>query len=177
MRPALRARTRGFSITYNGISPNISAREAMVRLLHHGVTIPAASSKGYFSENFGSGSIVDIASDGLTDNLKSGVPLGGAGVWTNAYAVNLPGLGPQHIAGSILNNLNGVAPTQTLINMVNTNTIDLTDTLVAAWVAEIDQHTVMHLRYHHSHGNRSARRSALDSGKKISLPHGHARAF
>jgi hypothetical protein len=102
----------------------------MVRLLHHGVTIPAASSKGYFSENFGSGSVVDIASDGLTDNLKSGVALGGAGIWTNAYAVNLPGLGPQHIAGSILNNLSGVAPTQTLINMVNTNTIDLTDTLL-----------------------------------------------
>lgn len=122
--------TRGFSITYNGTTPNISAREAMVRLLHHGVTIPAASSKGYFSENFGSGSVVDIASDGLTDNLKSGVALGGAGIWTNAYAVNLPGLGPQHIAGSILNNLSGVAPTQTLINMVNTNTIDLTDTLL-----------------------------------------------
>ncbi|AFM11019.1 hypothetical protein [Turneriella parva] len=122
--------TRGYSITYNGATPNISAREAMVRLLHHGVTIPAASSKGYFSENFGLGSVVDIASDGLTDNLKSGVALGGAGIWTNAYAVNLPGLGPQHIAGSILNNLSGVAPTQTLINMVNTNTIDLTDTLL-----------------------------------------------
>lgn len=122
--------TRGYSITYNGTTPNISAREAMVRLLHHGVTIPAASSKGYFSENFGLGSVVDIASDGLTDNLKSGVALGGAGIWTNAYAVNLPGLGPQHIAGSILNNLSGVAPTQTLINMVNTNTIDLTDTLL-----------------------------------------------
>jgi len=122
--------TRGFSITYNNTTPNISAREAMVRLLHHGVTIPANSAKGYFSENFGSGSVVDIASDGLTDNLKSGVALGGAGIWTNVYAVNLPGLGPQHIAGSILNNLSGVAPTQTLINMVNTNTIDLTDTLL-----------------------------------------------
>ncbi len=122
--------TRGFSITYNGSAPSISAREALVRLLHHGVTIPAASSKGYFAESFGSGSVVDIVSDGLTDNLKSGLPLAGAGFWTNAYAVNLPGLGPQHIAGSILNNLNGVAPTQTLINMVNTNTIDLTDTLL-----------------------------------------------
>ncbi len=122
--------TRGFSITYNGTAPSISAREAMVRLLHHGVTIPAGSVKGYFSENFGLGSVVDIASDGLADNLKSGVALGGPGVWTNAYAVNLPGLGPQHIAGSILNNLGGVEPTQTLINMVNTNTVDLTDTLL-----------------------------------------------
>jgi hypothetical protein len=122
--------TRGFSITYNGTTPSISAREAMVRLLHHGVTIPAGSAKGYFSEGFGLGSVVDVASDGIADNLKSGVALGGAGVWTNAYAVNLPGLGPQFIAGSILNNLSGVEPTQTLINMLNTNTIDLTDTLL-----------------------------------------------
>jgi hypothetical protein len=142
--------TRGFSITYNGTTPNISAREAMVRLLHHGVTIPAGSAKGYFSEGFGLGSVVDVASDGIADNLKSGVALGGAGVWTNAYAVNLPGLGPQFIADSILNNLNAcplpicipidpsfspndpsfVEPTQTLINMLNTNTIDLTDTLL-----------------------------------------------
>ncbi|HMV36507.1 MAG TPA: hypothetical protein PKD60_11480, partial [Turneriella sp.] len=122
--------TRGYSITYNGTTPNISAREAMVRLLHHGVTIPAGSTKGYFSENYGLGSVVDVASDGLADNLKGGVALGGTGVWTNAYAVNLPGLGPQHIAGSILNNLGGVEPTQTLINMVNTNTVDLTDTLL-----------------------------------------------
>lgn len=122
--------TRGFSITYNGTTPAISAREAMVRLLHHGVTIPAGSAKGYFSENYGLGSVVDVVSDGLSDNLKSGVALGGSGVWTNAYAVNLPGLGPQHIAGSILNNLGGVEPTQTLINMVNTNTVDLTDTLL-----------------------------------------------
>jgi hypothetical protein len=122
--------TRGFSITYNGSTPNISAREAMVRLLHHGVTIPAGSAKGYFSEGFGLGSVVDVASDGIADNLKSGVALGGAGVWTNAYAVNFPGLGPQFIADSILNNLSGVEPTQTLINMLNTNTIDLTDTLL-----------------------------------------------
>jgi len=122
--------TRGFSITYNGTAPSISAREAMVRLLHHGVTIPAGSAKGYFSEGFGLGSVVDVVSDGLSDNLKSGVALGGAGVWTNAYAVNLPGLGPRHIAGSILNELKDVKPTQTLINMMNTNTVDLTDTLL-----------------------------------------------
>lgn len=122
--------TRGFSITYNGTTPGISAREAMVRLLHHGVTIAAGSAKGYFSENYGLGSVVDVASDGLSDNMKGGLPLGGAGVWTNAYAVNLPGLGPRHIAGSILNSLGGVEPTQTLINMVNANTVDLTDTLL-----------------------------------------------
>jgi hypothetical protein len=142
--------TRGFSITYNGSTPSISAREAMVRLLHHGVTIPAGSAKGYFSEGFGLGSVVDVASDGIADNLKSGLPLAGAGVWTNAYAVNLPGLGPRFIADSILNNLNAcplwicipidpsfspndpsfVEPTQRLINMLNTNTIDLTDMLL-----------------------------------------------
>lgn len=129
--------TRGFAITYNGSGPGstapqngISAREAMVRLLHHGVTIPASSIKGYFSEGFGVGSVVDVASDGLSDGLSSGVPLAGAGVWTNAYAVNLPGLGVSHIAGTILNSLGGVEPTQTLINMVNANSIDLTDTLL-----------------------------------------------
>ncbi|GAB4430114.1 MAG: hypothetical protein OHK0011_12730 [Turneriella sp.] len=119
--------TRGFSITYNSTTPNISAREALVRLLHHGVTIPAGSPKGYFSENFGLGSVVDVVSDGVADNQKSGVALGGAGVWTNAYAVNLPGLGVTHIANAILNNLSGVTATQTLINMLNSNGTDLTD--------------------------------------------------
>jgi hypothetical protein len=122
--------TRGFSITYNGTTPNISAREAMVRLLHHGITIPAGSAKGYFSEGFGLGSVVDVVSDGVADNLKSGVPLAGAGFWTNAYAVNFPGLGARYIAGSVLNNVSGVTQTQTLINMLNTNSTDLTDTML-----------------------------------------------
>ncbi|MCS6972170.1 MAG: hypothetical protein NZL89_04020, partial [Leptospiraceae bacterium] len=122
--------TRGFAITYNSSSPNISAREAMVRLLHHGITTQPGSPKNYFSEGFGLGSVVDVASDGVADNLKSGVALAGAGVWNNTYPVNWPGVGVTYIANSILNNLSGVNSTQTLINMLNTNTTDLADTLL-----------------------------------------------
>ncbi|MCX7633551.1 MAG: hypothetical protein N2Z22_09500, partial [Turneriella sp.] len=103
---------------------------AMVRLLHHGITTQPGSPKNYFSEGFGLGSVVDVASDGVADNLKSGVALAGAGVWNNTYPVNWPGVGVTYIANSILNNLSGVNSTQTLINMLNTNTTDLADTLL-----------------------------------------------
>ena len=96
--------TRGFSITYNSTAPNISAREAMVRLLHHGVTPGLTTAKAVFN--------------------------GAGGIGPGTLTVDWPGLGPQHIAGSILNQLSGVTATQTLINMMNANTIDLVDTVV-----------------------------------------------
>jgi hypothetical protein len=127
--------TRGFAISYNGGTPVLSAREALVRLMHHGVTPSLASAKVTFSENFGLGSVVDIASDGIADNLKSGVALGGAGIFAN-YSVDWPGLGPQYLAVSVMNNLNGVAATQTLINLMNANTIDLVDTVILLGCAD-----------------------------------------
>jgi hypothetical protein len=96
--------TRGFSITYNSTTPNISAREAMVRLLHHGVTPSNPGAKSQFN--------------------------GAGGIGPGLVTMSWPGLGPQHIAGSILNNLSGVTATQTLINMMNANTIDLVDTVI-----------------------------------------------
>ncbi|MBN8220862.1 MAG: hypothetical protein J0L53_08045 [Spirochaetes bacterium] len=96
--------TRGFAISYNGSSPTLSAREALVRLIHHGVTPSLTSAKAVFN--------------------------GTGGIGPGTLSMDWPGLGTRYLAGSILNNLSGVGSTQTLINMVNANSIDLVDTVI-----------------------------------------------
>lgn len=96
--------TRGLAISYNGSTPTLSAREALVRLIHHGVTPSLTSAKALFN--------------------------GAGGIGPGTLSMNWPGLGTRYLAGSILNNLSGVNSTQTLINMVNTNSIDLVDTVI-----------------------------------------------
>ncbi|MBV6492901.1 MAG: hypothetical protein LDLANPLL_00906 [Turneriella sp.] len=106
---------RGFSVTYNGASPapadgGISTREALVRLIHHGVTPSLLSSKSYFNGSLG------VA--------------GPAGGVAGNYVRDWPGVGPRYLANNILNNLSGVTATKSLIDMVNANTIDLVDTVI-----------------------------------------------
>ncbi|HRP69375.1 MAG TPA: hypothetical protein PLY93_07580, partial [Turneriella sp.] len=104
--------TRGFSVAYNSVSTTggISMREAMVRLIHHGVTPSLASATAYFNASLGAA--------------------GPAGGVVGNYIRDWPGVGPRYLAGNILNNLNGVTATKSLIDMVNTNTIDLVDTVI-----------------------------------------------
>ncbi|MFO1480964.1 MAG: hypothetical protein U1F40_12250 [Turneriella sp.] len=85
------------------LRPNISTREAMVRLLHHGITPTLTSSKSTFN----------------------GTTIVGAGNLSRDW----PGLGSAFIAGAILNNV-GSASTQTLINLMNSDTISLEDTII-----------------------------------------------
>ncbi len=85
------------------LRPNISTREAMVRLLHHGVSPTTTSAKGFFN--------------------------GAGGVGPGTLALDWPGLGPQYIAGAILNNV-GSASTQTLVTLMNSDTISLEDTII-----------------------------------------------
>lgn len=106
---------QGVAITMNNSSPlvgGISAREAMVRLLNHGVTPSLASSKSFFNASLGAS--------------------GPAGGVAGNYLRDWPGAGPQHIAGAILNNVGGApsTSTQTLINLMNDDTIDLVDTVI-----------------------------------------------
>ncbi|MBL8032195.1 MAG: hypothetical protein JNJ69_00730 [Leptospiraceae bacterium] len=94
----------------------ISAREALVRLLHHGVTPVATSSMAWYNASLGVGGPADMGNDGLANgNQVAGV-----------YVLDWPGLGTQHIAGAILNNV-GSASTQTLVNLVNSNVTTFTD--------------------------------------------------
>lgn len=85
------------------LRPNISTREAMVRLLHHGVTPTTTSSKSTFN--------------------------GAMGVGPGNLSMDWPGLGATYIAGAILNNV-GSASTQTLVTLMNSDTISLEDTII-----------------------------------------------
>lgn len=90
-------------ISGDTLRPNISARETMVRLLHHGVTPTTTSSKSYFN--------------------------GANGIGPGTLSLDWPGVGPQYIAGAILNNVS-VDSTQTLISMINSDVIGLEDTVI-----------------------------------------------
>lgn len=92
---------RNNAINYNsGTGPNISAREAMVRMLHHGVD---HTSSGYLIANGGSFS---------------------------TSTVSYPGIGPVHIAQNVLNNLSSAGSVMTVVNMLNSDTTSLTDLVV-----------------------------------------------
>ena len=113
---------QGKAITVNAADPattGASTREAFVRLMHHGVTPLLASGKSYYNATQGVGGPADIGNDGLANGNQS----------AGNYLVNWPGVGPQHIAAAILNNLNGQS-TQTLINVINADSIDLVDTTI-----------------------------------------------
>jgi hypothetical protein len=91
----------GAAINYNGTTtPNISAREAMVRLLYHGVNHTSA---GYLIANGGSFAVNNV---------------------------NYPGIGPVHTALNVLNNLSGAGSVMTVINMLNSDSTSLTDLVV-----------------------------------------------
>jgi hypothetical protein len=91
----------GAAINYNGTTtPNISAREAMVRLLYHGVN---HTSNGYLIANGGQFSVNNV---------------------------NYPGIGPVHTAMNVLNNLSGAGPVMQVINMLNSDSTSLTDLVV-----------------------------------------------
>ncbi len=85
------------------LRPNVSTREGMIRLLHHGITPTTTSAKAYFN--------------------------GAGGIGPGTLSLDWPGLGPQHIAGAVLNNVTS-ASTQTLITMMNSDTISLEDTII-----------------------------------------------
>lgn len=85
------------------LKPNVSTREAMIRLLHHGVTPTTTSSKSTYN--------------------------GAGGIGPGTITQDWPGLGPQYIAGAILNNV-GSSSTQTLVNMMNSDVISLEDTVI-----------------------------------------------
>jgi hypothetical protein len=89
------------AINYNGTTtPNVSAREAMVRMLHHGVNHTSA---GYLIAN------------------------GGAFALNN---VNYPGVGSVHIAQNVLNNLSSAGSVMTVVNLLNNDTTSMTDMIV-----------------------------------------------
>jgi hypothetical protein len=75
----------------------------MIRLLHHGITPTTTSAKAYFN--------------------------GAGGIGPGTLTLDWPGLGPQHIAGAVLNNVTS-ASTQTLITLMNSDTISLEDTII-----------------------------------------------
>lgn len=75
----------------------------MIRLLHHGVTPTTTSSKSTYN--------------------------GAGGIGPGTITQDWPGLGPQYIAGAILNNV-GSSSTQTLVNMMNSDVISLEDTVI-----------------------------------------------
>jgi hypothetical protein len=78
----------------------VSAREAMVRMLHHGVNHTSA---GYLIAN------------------------GGAFALNN---VNYPGVGSVHIAQNVLNNLSSAGSVMTVVNLLNNDTTSMTDMIV-----------------------------------------------
>ncbi|MCX7632552.1 MAG: hypothetical protein N2Z22_04375, partial [Turneriella sp.] len=88
------------AVNYNGTGPNISAREAMVRLLHHGVD---HTSPGYLTAN--------------------------GGAFTTS-TVSYPGIGPVHTAQNVLNNLSSAGSVMTIINLLNSNSTSMTDLVV-----------------------------------------------
>lgn len=90
-------------VSTDTLKPNIPTREGMIRLLHHGISPTTTSSKSYFN--------------------------GAGGIGPGILALDWPGLGPQHIAGAILNNV-GSASTQSLITLMNSDTISLEDTII-----------------------------------------------
>jgi hypothetical protein len=102
--------------TGNGIAINyaysslavggISAREALVRLLHHGVTPQTHQSMSFYNGVLGA--------------------TGPAGGVPGRYLRDWPGIGTTHIAGAILNNVD-LSSTQTLINLINSNSTTLVD--------------------------------------------------
>ncbi|MBS0616849.1 MAG: hypothetical protein JSR44_01580 [Spirochaetes bacterium] len=107
------------------LRPNISTREAMVRLLNHGFTptmnvAMSVSPKSYFNGSLGVG----------------GPSNGVAGYYSNDW----PGIGPQHIAGAILNNVTSGA-TQTLINLMNSDTTSLEDAMILLGCADHSTYT------------------------------------
>jgi hypothetical protein len=102
----------GMSINYAYSSlgvGGISAREAMVRLLHHGVTPQTNQSMSFYNGILGA--------------------VGPAGGAAGPYLLDWPGIGSTHIAGAILNNV-GSTSTQTLVNLINSNTTTFVDMAV-----------------------------------------------
>ncbi|MFO1471260.1 MAG: hypothetical protein U1F27_09500 [Turneriella sp.] len=91
------------------LRPTISTREGMIRLLHHGITPTTTSPKAYFNASTGAA--------------------GPAGGVAGTYSMDWPGIGPQHVAGAILNNVSS-SSTQTLITLMNSDTISLEDTII-----------------------------------------------
>jgi hypothetical protein len=91
---------RGAAINYGSTAPNVSAREAMVRMLHHGVNHVSA---GYLIANGGQFPVNNV---------------------------NYPGIGPVHIAQNVLNNLSGAGSVMTVVNMLNSDSTSLTDLVV-----------------------------------------------
>lgn len=159
---------QGAAITMNNASPavgGVSAREAMIRLLHHGVTPSLASSKAWFSSRpwcpapavftfDSSGTTIGTCMNGATpawtctggaadmsDNATADASCDATtgavlvGAVAGNYTVNWPGVGADYIAGSILNNVSATS-TQTLINMVNNDTTDLVDTTILLGCAD-----------------------------------------
>ena len=99
----------------NTLRPNISTREAMIRLLHHGVTPTTTSAKAFFNASLGAG--------------------GPAGGVAGTYSMDWPGIGPQHIAGAILNSVTSSA-TQTLVALMSSDTVSLEDTVIILGCAD-----------------------------------------
>jgi len=109
-------------IATDTLRPNISTREALIRLLHHGVTPTTTSSKSYFNGILGAGGPADIGQDGLI--FPAGAP-----ITAGNYSLDWPGIGAQHIAGAILNNVTS-SSTQSLITLMNSDIISLEDTII-----------------------------------------------
>ena len=92
---------RAKAVNYNGTStPNVSAREGMVRLLRHGVN---HTSNGYLIAN------------------------GGAFLVNN---VNYPGFGPVHMGQNILATLSGATSTMSVLLLLNSDSTSITDASV-----------------------------------------------
>lgn len=82
--------------TYAASAPNISAREAIVRFLFHGVNHVSSGYVPFFAIN----------------------------------NVNYPGIGADHMAKNICANLSGAGSINSLINLLNDDTTDITDSIV-----------------------------------------------